>query len=118
RPKDAPPLVVTMFADSDELAAGDVVFALGSPGFLSQSATRGVVANPSLVLPEQTAGRYYLRGENVGTLGRWILHDAQIFGGNRGGPLVNERGEIVGINQIGVFNLGGAIPRNPARIVA
>jgi serine protease Do len=118
RPKDSPPLVVTRFADSDKLMAGDVVFALGSPGFLSQSVTRGVVANPSLVLPEQTAGRFYLRGENVGTLVRWILHDAQIFGGNSGGPLVNERGEIVGINEIGVFNLGGAIPSNLARVVA
>ena len=118
RPKDSPPLVVTRFADSDKLLAGDVVFALGSPGFLSQSVTRGVVANPSLVLPEQTAGRFYLRGENVGTLVRWILHDAQIFGGNSGGPLVNERGEIVGINEIGVFNLGGAIPSNLARVVA
>src|SRR5688572_9182793 len=118
RPKDSPPLVVTKFADSDKVTAGDVVFALGSPGFLSQSVTRGVVANPSLVLPEQTAGRFYLRGENVGTLVRWILHDAQIFGGNSGGPLVNERGEIVGINEIGVFNLGGAIPSNLARVVA
>jgi serine protease Do len=118
RPADAPPLVVTKFADSDQLTAGDVVFALGSPGFLSQSVTRGVVANPSLVLPEQTAGRFFLRGENVGTLVRWILHDAQIFGGNSGGPLVNERGEIVGINEIGVFNLGGAIPSNLARVVA
>jgi serine protease Do len=118
RPKGAAPLVVTKFADSDKLNAGDVVFALGSPGFLSQSVTRGVVANPSLVLPEQTAGRFYLRGENVGTLVRWILHDAQIFGGNSGGPLVNERGEIVGINEIGVFNLGGAIPSNLARVVS
>lgn len=118
RVKGAPPLVVTKFADSDKLGAGDVVFALGSPGFLSQSVTRGVVSNPSLVLPEQTAGRFILRGENVGTLVRWILHDAQIFGGNSGGPLVNERGEIVGINEIGVFNLGGAIPSNLARVVA
>ena len=118
RPKGSAPVVVTKFADSDKLNAGDVVFALGSPGFLSQSVTRGVVANPSLVLPEQTAGRFYLRGENVGTLVRWILHDAQIFGGNSGGPLVNERGEIVGINEIGVFNLGGAIPSNLARVVS
>lgn len=111
-------LPVAVFGDSDQLAPGDVVFALGSPGFLAQSATRGIVANPSLVLPEQTAGKMMLRGENVGMLVRWILHDARIFGGNSGGPLVNARGEIVGVNEIGVFNLGGAIPGNLARVVA
>ena len=118
RAKDAPPLPVAAFGDSERLAAGDPVFALGSPGFLSQSVTRGIVANPSLVLPEQTAGKMILRGEDVGTLVRWILHDASIFGGNSGGPLVNARGEVVGINEIGVFNLSGAIPGNLAREVA
>lgn len=114
----AGPLPVATFGDSDRLVSGEVVFALGSPGFLAQSATRGIVSNPSLVLPEQTAGKMILRGENVGMLVRWILHDAQIFGGNSGGPLVNARGEIVGVNEIGVFNLGGAIPGNLARKVA
>jgi serine protease Do len=118
RAKDAPPLPVAAFGNSDRLAAGDTVFALGSPGFLSQSVTRGIVANPSLVLPEQTAGKMILKGEDVGTLVRWILHDASIFGGNSGGPLVNDRGEVVGINEIGVFNLSGAIPGNLARGVA
>lgn len=118
RAKGAAPLVVTAFGDSDKLTAGEVVFALGSPGFVAQSVTRGVVANPSMVLPEQSAGRFFLRGENVGALVRWILHDAQIFGGNSGGPLVNAKGEIIGINEIGVFNLGGAIPGNLARSVA
>jgi serine protease Do len=118
RPKGAAPLVVAKFGDSDKLGAGDAIFALGSPGFLSQSVTRGIVSNPSLVLPEQTAGKMILRGEDVGTLVRWILHDARIFGGNSGGPLVNDRGEIVGINELGVFNLSGAIPGNLARVVA
>ncbi len=118
RAKDAPALAACTFGDSDRLAAGDAVFALGSPGFLAQSVTEGVVSNPSLVLPEQTAGKMILRGEDVGTLVRWVLHDARIFGGNSGGPLVNSRGEVVGINELGVFNLSGAIPGNLARAVA
>jgi serine protease Do len=117
RPQGAAPLVVAGFGDSDRLLAGDVVYALGSPGFLSQSVTRGIVSNPSMVLPEQTVGRMTLRGEDVGRLVRWVLHDARIFGGNSGGPLVDEQGEIVGINEIGVVNLGGAIPSNLARVV-
>lgn len=117
RPKGAAPLVLAKFGNSESLTAGEEVFALGSPGFLSQSVTRGVVSNPSLVLPEQTVGRMMLRGEDVGQLVRWVLHDARIFGGNSGGPLVNARGEIVGINEIGVVSLSGAIPSNLARVV-
>ncbi|HWA09821.1 MAG TPA: PDZ domain-containing protein [Opitutaceae bacterium] len=118
RGKTAAPLPVGTFGDSDHLVAGNAVFALGSPGFLSQSSTRGIVANPSLVLPEQTAGKMILKGEDVGMLVRWILHDATIFGGNSGGPLVDTQGDVVGINEIGVFNLSGAIPSNLARGIA
>ncbi len=118
RAKSAAPLVVAKFGDSSKLEAGEEVFALGSPGFLSQSVTRGIVSNPSLVLPEQTVGRMLLRGEDVGMLVRWVLHDARIFGGNSGGPLINRRGEIVGINEIGVVSLSGAIPSNLAQSVA
>ncbi len=118
RAKNAAPLVVAKFGDSNALVVGEEVFALGSPGFLSQSVTRGVVSNPSLVLPEQTVGRMMLRGEDVGMLVRWVLHDARIFGGNSGGPLVNARGEIVGINEIALVGLSGAIPSALARVVA
>lgn len=112
------PLPVATFGDSDKMGPGDAVFALGSPGFLSQSVTRGIVSNPSMVLPEQTVGKMMLRGEDVGTLVRWILHDASIFGGNSGGPLVNIRGDVIGVNEIGVFNLSGAIPGNLAHAIA
>jgi serine protease Do len=111
-------LPVAVFGDSDKIAPGDTVFALGSPGFLEQSVTEGIVSNTSLVLPERTVGKMLLRGENVGMLVRWILHDASIFGGNSGGPLVDSHGAVIGVNEIGVFNLGGAIPGNLAHGVA
>ena len=60
---------------------------------------------------------FNLDGENVGSLVRWLAHDAIIFGGNSGGPLVNTKGEIIGINEIGLGSLGGAIPGNLARAV-
>ncbi len=116
RPPQAAPLPPAVFGDSDLVTAGDTVFALGSPANLSQSVTRGIVSNPSLVLPGEA--KLVLQGEDVGTVVRWILHDASIFGGNSGGPLVNGRGEIVGINELGIVNLGGAIPGNLARAVA
>jgi serine protease Do len=111
-------LPVAAFGDSSRVVAGESVFALGSPGFLGQSATRGVVSNPSLILPEETSPAIIMNGENVGLLVRWIFHDARIYHGNSGGPLLNARGEVIGINEIGVFNLGGAIPGNTARAVA
>jgi len=47
-----------------------------------------------------------------------IGHDAVIYHGNSGGPLVNLRGEIVGINEIGINTMGGAIPGNLAKSAA
>src|SRR5207253_3065498 len=56
-------------------------------------------------------------GEDVGSLVRWIGHDADIYPGNSGGPLVNLQGQVIGINEIS-FGLSGAIPGNLAQIVA
>jgi serine protease Do len=61
--------------------------------------------------------RMTLDGEDVGSLVRWIGHDAPIFGGNSGGPLVNLQGEIVGVNEISM-GLAGAIPADLAKEVA
>ena len=115
-PAGTGPLPVAGFGDSARLRPGDPIWALGSPASLAQSVTSGIVANAALVPPEET--RILLDGENVGLVVRWILHDASIFPGNSGGPLVDRDGRIVGINEIGIARLGGAIPGNLARRIA
>jgi len=109
------PLPVAKFGDSSLLQVGDVVLAMGSPAGLSQSVTQGIVANTEMIAP---GGAMRLDGETVGELVRWIGHDAVIFPGNSGGPLVNLRGEIVGVNEVGIGSLGGAIPANLANKIA
>lgn len=111
------PLAVARFGDSDKLKTGDVVFAMGSPGGLSQSVTRGIVANTEMIVPRHQIG-LTLDGEKVGELVRWIGHDAVIYPGNSGGPLVSPEGEIIGVNEVGIASLGGAIPSNLAKKVA
>ena len=69
------------------------------------------------MIPKRMSAPLRLDGENVGSLVKWIGHDAGIFPGNSGGPLVNLRGEIVGINEIGL-GLGGAIPSELAQPVS
>ena len=109
------PLPVAKFGDSSILKVGDVVLAMGSPAGLSQSVTQGIVANTEMIAP---GGGMRLDGEAVGELVRWIGHDAVIFPGNSGGPLVNLAGEIVGVNEVGIGSLGGAIPANLAKKVS
>lgn len=113
RPPGSPPLPVAQFGDSSKLRVGDTVLAMGCPLALSQSVTRGIVANTDMRIPRTLE----LDGENVGSVVKWIGHDAQIFPGNSGGPLVNLDGEIVGINELGM-GLAGAIPSDLARTVA
>lgn len=108
------------FGDSSLLKVGDRVMAMGSPVSISQSVTLGIVSNTEMVIPrllEKYGLRLLMDGEDVGSLVRWIAHDAQIFGGNSGGPLVNLQGEVVGVNEISM-GLGGAIPSNLAKKMA
>jgi len=108
---------VAGFGDSTAVKVGDPVLAMGSPRALSQSVTLGIVSNTELVLPSFMRGSMELDGEDVGSMVRWIGHDAPIFGGNSGGPLVTLDGRIVGINEISL-SLGGAIPGNLAKAIA
>jgi len=106
------------FGDSSKVNVGDYVLAMGSPLALSQSVTRGIVSNTEMIMPEMLwMGSVTLDGEDVGSLVRWIGHDAQIFPGNSGGPLVDLQGRIIGINEISL-GLGGAIPSNMAKQIA
>src|SRR5579871_34293 len=105
------------FGDSDALKRGQPILAMGSPLALSQSVTSGIVSNKEMIMPQVFGGNDdRLDGEDVGMIVRWIGHDASIYPGNSGGPLVNLSGEIVGINEIS-FGLGGAIPSNLASAV-
>ncbi|WP_372369062.1 PDZ domain-containing protein [Candidatus Uabimicrobium sp. HlEnr_7] len=108
------------WGDSKDLKIGQKVFAMGSPGAISQTVTYGIIGNLNMVIPKAIGGRnsFMLDGEPVGSIVRWIIHDATIFGGNSGGPLVDLDGSIIGINEIGIAGLGGAIPANTAKRVA
>jgi serine protease Do len=110
---------VATFGEVTTLKVGDRVLALGSPLALSQSVTMGIISNTEMILPGMfwPFNRMTLEGEDVGSIVRWIGHDAPIFGGNSGGPLVNMRGQIIGVNEISL-GLAGAIPADLAHEVA
>lgn len=102
---EADGLKEVVFGDSDEVQVGDFVLAFGSPLRYAQTMTHGIVSAvgrnaPQLSVPYQN----------------FIQTDAAINQGNSGGPLVNLRGEVVGMNtaiatQTGYdIGIGFAIP--------
>jgi serine protease Do len=107
------------FGDSAKIQVGEYVLAMGSPMALSQSVTLGIISNTEMTMPRfwGSSRRFRLDGEDVGSLVRWIGHDAAIYGGNSGGPVVDLHGKIIGINEIS-YGLSGAIPGNLAQSVA
>jgi serine protease Do len=82
-------LVPARLGNSDEVEIGDFVLAVGSPFGLSHSMTFGIVS---------ATGRHHLvLGEDV-QFQDFIQTDAAINPGNSGGPLINLRGEVIGMN--------------------
>jgi len=106
----APNLVASPVGDSDRMEIGDFVLAMGSPFGLSHSVTFGMISAKSR--------RDLKLGESTVLFQDFIQTDAAINPGNSGGPLVNLRGEIIGINTAIASNSGGnegigfAIPIN------
>ncbi|HRZ81499.1 MAG TPA: trypsin-like peptidase domain-containing protein [Candidatus Hydrogenedentes bacterium] len=99
------PLPSVRMGRSDRLEAGQSVLALGSPHGLARSVSLGIVSVPDRFLSDKSLmeAPYY----------NWIQTDAAINPGNSGGPLVNLRGEVVGVNArvlSGAENVGFAIP--------
>ena len=89
-----------MAADDDSLKIGDTVMAIGSPFGLAHSVTLGIVS---------AKGRRDLEiGEGAVRFQNFIQTDAAINPGNSGGPLVNLRGEVVGLNTAIASNSGGS----------
>jgi serine protease Do len=117
-------LPASKFGDSDELETGDTVMAMGSPWALSRSVTLGIVSNTERILTaseDEAEEMRFDRDQRTGIFNRWIQHDAAINPGNSGGPLVNLKGELVGVNTRGTFfggDMGFAIPSNVAKAVA
>ncbi len=102
--------------DSDALAVGQPVLALGNPFVLASSVTLGIVSNPRRVFTDE-AGSELLPAEPGGPAGlltSWIQHDALILPGSSGGPLIDLEGQVVGINELGGQGLGFAIPASVA----
>ena len=97
---------------SSALEAGQAVLALGSPHGLARSVSLGIVSVTDRHLAD--------RDTRVSPYNNWIQTDAAINPGNSGGPLVNLKGEVVGINArvlYGAENVGFAIPIDIAKEV-
>ena len=98
--------------DSDSLEIGQTVVAIGNAlGQFSNSVSKGIVSGLSRSI---TAGS----GASSERLEKVIQTDAAINPGNSGGPLLNLRGEVIGINSAivsGAQNVGFAIPVNRAK---
>jgi serine protease Do len=105
---DDPGVKPLKLADSDTVQAGDFVLAIGNPFGFEETVTDGIISSKG-------------RPNRGDMFGDWLQTNAAINPGNSGGPLINLRGEVVGINTAIISRSGGsqgigfAIPSNTVR---
>jgi serine protease Do len=105
---EEPGLKPLKFGDSDSVQAGDFVVAIGNPFGFEETVTDGIISSKG-------------RPNRVDGFGDYLQTNAAINPGNSGGPLVNLRGEIIGINTAIISRSGGsqgigfAIPSNSVK---
>ncbi len=105
---DEPGVKPLKFGDSDAVQPGDFVLAVGNPFGFEETVTDGIISSKG-------------RPNRVDGFGDFLQTNAAINPGNSGGPLINLRGEIVGINTAIISRSGGsqgigfAIPSNSVR---
>jgi putative serine protease PepD len=116
-------LPALQFGDSDKVAVGDPVIAIGSPLGLSGTVTLGIISAKNRAVTAGTGG-------SESSFINALQTDAAINPGNSGGPLVDATGAVIGVNsaiaslssssrsQVGSIGLGFAIPINQARRTA
>ena len=107
-----PNLIPATIGNSDAVQVGDWAVAIGSPFGFSASVTAGIISAKSRDIPGEDAN---LRGFQ-----HFLQTDAAINPGNSGGPLLNIKGEVIGINTMiasrsgGYQGIGFALPINTA----
>ncbi len=100
--KDLPVLAL---GDSDQMRVGDWVLAIGNPFGLEETVTQGIISATGRVI-------------GSGPYDNFLQTDAPINPGNSGGPLINLKGEVIGINSAIIQSgqgIGFAIPSNMAK---
>ncbi|PYJ09405.1 MAG: hypothetical protein DMF06_09920 [Verrucomicrobia bacterium] len=106
---DEPGLRALKFGDSDAMQTGDFVLAIGNPFGFEETVTDGIISSKG-------------RPNRLDGFGDYLQTNAAINPGNSGGPLVNLRGEIIGINTAIISKsgssagIGFAIPSNSVRV--
>jgi S1-C subfamily serine protease len=110
---DAPNLTPVTLSDSRNLVVGQRVYAIGNPFGLNGTMTRGIISAIRSI-----------RSPNGSPIEDAIQTDAAVNPGNSGGPLLNSRGEVIGITTMIASNgadqssgIGFAIPINTARAI-